>query len=214
MLDRLRSRRPSHTTVVAYLALFLAVGGGTAFAIVGNNQVKSESIIDGEVKTPDLGTNSVGSGKIKPEGVHNSDLANSSVGTGKVVDGSLSGADIDEGSLSGVNATTLDSFDSSIFLRDVIPITEETAHSSSAMKERFVNCGSGRKVVGGGAQVVQVDASDNPVLSTNQDVNLVLVDSAPVVTSTNQLWYARGVETDSVGANWYLYVTALCARTG
>lgn len=74
MLARLRPRRPSHTTVVAYLALFIAVGGGTAFAVVAANQVNSESIINKEVK--------------------NADLAPNSVGPGKVIDGSLTGDDL------------------------------------------------------------------------------------------------------------------------
>ena len=63
-MARFPVRRPSHTTVVAYLALFVAVGGGTAFAVVGANQVNSASIIDGQVKNQDLAPNSVGTGKV------------------------------------------------------------------------------------------------------------------------------------------------------
>jgi hypothetical protein len=70
MLARLRSHRPSHTTIVAYLALFLAVGGTTyAAATIGpgdikDNAVRSNHIKDGEVKNQDLGANSIGSGKV------------------------------------------------------------------------------------------------------------------------------------------------------
>jgi hypothetical protein len=83
MLDQLRSRL-TYANVVATLALFLAVGGGTAFAVVAANQVDSNSIINGQVKKPDIGANSVG--------------------TGKVIDNSLKGADIDEATLVQVGA--------------------------------------------------------------------------------------------------------------
>jgi hypothetical protein len=85
MLARFRPRRPSHGTVVAYLALFVALGGTTyAAATIGSNSIKNNAVLsrhikDGEVKNPDLGANSVGGGK--------------------VIDNSLTGADIDQASL-------------------------------------------------------------------------------------------------------------------
>jgi hypothetical protein len=60
MLARFRSHRPSHGTVVAYLALFVALGGTTyAAATVGagnikNNAVRSRHIKDGQVNREDL----------------------------------------------------------------------------------------------------------------------------------------------------------------
>ena len=60
MYSRLRSRVPSHTTVVAYLALFLAVGGGTtAVALQGRNTVNSADIINQEVKSNDIQENGI-----------------------------------------------------------------------------------------------------------------------------------------------------------
>jgi hypothetical protein len=81
MLARLRSRRPSHTTIVAYLALFIAVGGGTAFAVVGANQVNSASIIDGQVKNADIGANQIGPGKIVDNSLTGTDINASTLGT-------------------------------------------------------------------------------------------------------------------------------------
>jgi hypothetical protein len=75
MLIRLRPRRPNHATVVAYLALFVALGGTTyAAATIGpsnikNDAVRSRHIKDGAVKNPDLGLNSVGTAKIRPGAV-------------------------------------------------------------------------------------------------------------------------------------------------
>jgi hypothetical protein len=72
--DHLRSN------VIGYVAVFIALSG-TAYAIdgplPGQNQVGSEDIIDGEVKTSDLGGNSVATGKIANGQVQSADLADS-----------------------------------------------------------------------------------------------------------------------------------------
>jgi hypothetical protein len=65
--------------VVAYVALFLVVAGGSAGALPGRNQVDSGDIRKGQVK--------------------GGDLAASAVSSPKVRDDSLTGIDIDEGSL-------------------------------------------------------------------------------------------------------------------
>jgi hypothetical protein len=70
-------RISSHLTyanVVASLALFLALTGGTAVALSGTNTVFSDDIVDGQVKKPDI--------------------ADGSVGSGKLIDGSIASADI------------------------------------------------------------------------------------------------------------------------
>ena len=131
MRRKLRPRL-TYANVASSIALFVAVGGGTAFAVVAANQVNSDSIIDGQVKKEDLakdsvGTakviddsltsddvkdgevrnedlaqDSVGTGKIKLGGVGNSDLAPDSIGAGKVVNNSLGGDDILESTLGTV----------------------------------------------------------------------------------------------------------------
>jgi hypothetical protein len=63
MLSKLRPH--SAYDVMAALALFLVVTGGTAFAVVSANQVNSASIIDHEVKKPDLASNSVVTVKVQ-----------------------------------------------------------------------------------------------------------------------------------------------------
>ena len=57
---RRRIRAPGHATVVAYLALFIALGG-TAYAV---NTVRSEDIVDGQVRNADLAKGAVTSSKI------------------------------------------------------------------------------------------------------------------------------------------------------
>ena len=62
--------RPSHATIVAYAALFIALGGVSYAAVT-------------------LPRNSVGTAQIKPGAVKDSDLGKNAVTTAKVKDGSL-----------------------------------------------------------------------------------------------------------------------------
>src|SRR3954469_20308414 len=115
MLRKLR--RPSHSTVVAYLALFVALGGTGAYAAntIGSSDVIDESLLsqdvkNGEVKNPDLGTNSVTSSRIATGNVFNSDLAPDSVNGSKVSANSLTASDLGPDS---VSTSELDSTDHS-----------------------------------------------------------------------------------------------------
>jgi hypothetical protein len=80
MRKRFRIRRPSASMVVAMIALFVALAPA-AYA-THLHVVRSEDIVDGEVKNPDIGADAVGSGK--------------------VIDDSLMGVDIRESTLAGL----------------------------------------------------------------------------------------------------------------
>ena len=60
VLSRIRAYRPSHTTVVAYLALFVALGGSSyaAITITGKN-VKNSSLTGSDIKNSSLTTSDV-----------------------------------------------------------------------------------------------------------------------------------------------------------
>ena len=65
MLAKLRSFRPSHTTIVSYLALFIALGGSSYAAVtLKKNSVRSTHIKNGQVMRPDLRANAVTSPKV------------------------------------------------------------------------------------------------------------------------------------------------------
>jgi hypothetical protein len=81
MRQKLRLRRPTHATIVAYLALFVAVATGGAYAA---NTIRSSDIVDGEVRNPDLANLSVTTPK----------LASNAVTSTKVLNNSLAGADL------------------------------------------------------------------------------------------------------------------------
>src|SRR3954451_23653124 len=82
------------SNIVGYIALFLFAMGGSAYALdgplPGQNQVGSEDIINGEVKTGDIGTSEVKANNVAPD----------SLGGGKIVDRSVKNADLGLGASS------------------------------------------------------------------------------------------------------------------
>ncbi len=76
-------RRPSPGTVIAVVALFVALGG-TAEALHGHNSVKSDDIANGAVKGKDIAANAVKSGKIKKSEVKGSDIGAGAVGSAEL----------------------------------------------------------------------------------------------------------------------------------
>lgn len=66
---------PRPTSVIAVLALFLAVAGGSAIALKGRNSVDSGDLRRGSVKTSDLARSAVNSRKIRDGQVRARDLA-------------------------------------------------------------------------------------------------------------------------------------------
>jgi len=103
-------RRLTYANVISSLCLFLILAGGAAYAA---DTVFSEDIVDGEVKTADIGNNQVLSADVRDDTINNgglsaADLGPDSVGSSEV-DGSLSGADINDGTLTSgdVAADTL-----------------------------------------------------------------------------------------------------------
>jgi hypothetical protein len=83
-------RRPSHSTIVAYLALFIALGAGGAYAAdtIGSSDVIDESLLSRDIKNGQ---------------VRGGDIALDSIGSARVINGSLSGADIGPDSILGTN---------------------------------------------------------------------------------------------------------------
>lgn len=94
------------SNVVAYIALVLALSG-TATALQGKNTVFSDDIAKRQVKKPDVGANAVGTGKMLDGHVSNVDLGEGAIGAAHVLDGNLTGAHVDNDSLTGAEITGL-----------------------------------------------------------------------------------------------------------
>jgi len=98
--DKRVGRRPSHQTVVSYLALFLVLVGGTAYAAA---TINSGDVINGSLKSVDLKCNA----GVKGADVPRNNLRPADFGSGArasirgsdVADNTLGGAAVDEGSV-------------------------------------------------------------------------------------------------------------------
>ena len=74
-----KRRRPSPSSVIACLALFFAVAGGSAIALQGRNTVDSGDIKPKAVKTSDIANNAVTTRKLKNNHVRTADIQNGQV---------------------------------------------------------------------------------------------------------------------------------------
>jgi hypothetical protein len=95
-VGRFAGRRLSYANVTATVALFLALGTGTAYAA---NTVFSTDIVDGQVLTQDIGDAAVTSTQVKDAAIRGVDVATNTLTTADIA-----GADLKTGhiSLSGV----------------------------------------------------------------------------------------------------------------
>jgi hypothetical protein len=109
-------RRPSHATVIAYLALFVAIASGTAIAAkkigpsglkknavttkkVANAAITTAKLKDDAVKGTKIDNRAVGEAQIEADAVTASKLAPNSVGTNKIRDDAVESAKLANGAV-------------------------------------------------------------------------------------------------------------------
>ena len=90
---RIRGRL-TYANVIATLALFLVLTGGTAAALKGSNTVFSDDIVNDQVSSADVRDDSLNGG-----GLTAADLRPASVGGPEIKDNAIKGIDVDESTL-------------------------------------------------------------------------------------------------------------------
>jgi hypothetical protein len=105
ILDHLRSN------VIGYLALFLTLTMGTAYATHqgGANTISSADIINGEVKNADVGANAVTGDKVLNRSISFGDLAGDSIFSGHIATGNVQSIDVRNDDLTGVDVANTSS---------------------------------------------------------------------------------------------------------
>jgi hypothetical protein len=108
MFRKLRPR--SVYDAFAVLALFVALGGTSAYAIdewnssnIQNETLLSEDIQNGTLQAQDYGIGSVSGARIQDNNVTTLDLADGAIFGNDIRDGELTGADVGDGSLTGAD---------------------------------------------------------------------------------------------------------------
>ena len=108
-----RIREHLRSNVVGYVAIFLFAVGGTAYAThpggantistgdIINGEVKSADVGDGEVRNSDLAADAVGSGKIQDRQVKNADLGLGASSSNTIADGGIQNVDVQNDTLTG-----------------------------------------------------------------------------------------------------------------
>lgn len=211
-------RRPkiSHGTLVAYLALFVALGGSSAYAAAS---IGSEDIIDGQVKNVDLGAESVGNSKISAGSVTstkifngtiaNADLAPDAVSGSKVAPNSLTGADIAEASIGRVPSAFRAPLEGHLIEWDtdqsaVSPTYPDTIVTANAL------CPEGTVAVGSGYDLDGVASGSGAVTPEPlaHTISVVLYDGGVEVSARTD----PGSDAEWAGQHLYLTAHAACAR--
>lgn len=92
-------KRITYANVMSSIAVFLVLGGATAYAAkkIGSNEIKGNSITTGKIKKQ-----AVTSSKIKNNAITTAKIANDAVTGEKVKDGSLTGSDLNLSSVGTV----------------------------------------------------------------------------------------------------------------
>ena len=191
-------RRPSPALVVASLALLLALGG-TSYATVLN-------VPDGSVTTAKIKNGAVTTPKLKNDAVTVDKLAANAVTAGQVKNGSLLKEDFKSGQVPAgppgpqgpPGPRGAPGPKGSPGVSGLQRIDAATSSSSSNSKAVVATCPSGKRVVGGGAQVTGSGANK---VSINQNFP----------DSSGDRWNANAVEVVATGASWQLQSYALCA---
>jgi hypothetical protein len=107
MTESRRSRAPGHTTVVAYLALLLAMAGGALAAVhlprnsVGTRQLRRNAVVTAKIRS-----NAVNGAKVADGTLTGADVQSDSLTGTQIRSGSLTGAEVRDGSLTATDIDT------------------------------------------------------------------------------------------------------------
>jgi hypothetical protein len=218
---KLMKRHLNPATVIACIALFVALGGAAVAAkTASKNSVKTASIANGAVTTAKIRNGAVTTGKLRngavtgqkiaPATIGSSQLANGSVRSGqlggqvvteaKIKNGAVTESKLGSGSVSsGKLAPTF----LAQLLRNVTYVTETSINDSETEKSVTATCPSGKEVVGGGARI-----------NSPSSVAVAVSASYPLVSSSNGRigWIASGHETPTEPGNWQVVAYAICAE--
>lgn len=194
-MSKVRVRRPSPALVVASLALGVALTG-TSYATVLN-------VPDGSVTTAKIKNGAVTTPKLKNDAVNIDKLAANAVTAAQVKNGSLLKEDFKSGQLPAgppgpQGPRGVPGPKGAPGVSGLQRVDAATSSSSANSKAVVATCPSGKRVVGGGAQVTGSGSNKVSITQSFPDSN-------------GDRWNGNAVEVVATGASWQLYAYALCA---
>lgn len=226
MLHRMR-KNLTYANVMSSLTFFLVLAGGSAYAA---NSIRSEDIVNGQVKNADIGTEAVGnskihygsvtSSKILNGGIGGIDLAGDSVTGGKVAPDSLTGDDVEEGSLGKVPAAVEADMAGKAAVQGMEVLWKLKVPNGQVSKESTVDidCPAGKRPIGGGgwgySSAIQGPTNDDVAITKSAPSGNIYSDGDHFGHGVPTGWTvtARGME-DPWNAAIYVGVWVTCAKT-
>jgi hypothetical protein len=148
-------KRLTYANVMSTVAVFLILGGATAFAAskIGAGQLKKNAVTSAKIKN-----NAVTASKIKDAAVTNTKIADGSVTNGKLADGSVTSTKLADNSVTSTkivdNAVTSAKIAAgSVTASKLGPITVQTEAAPVAKESAAsvnVDCPAGQRAISGG----------------------------------------------------------------
>lgn len=207
-------KRLTYANVMSTIAVFLVIGGATAFAALGKNSVGSKQ----------LKKNAVVTAKVKNEAIVSGKIANNAVSTTKIADGAVNGAKVLDGSLTGsdINVSTLGTVPSATKATTATKATEATqatklshvtvvkvdftvATGAGSNTTETASCPAGTQAIGGGAR--NDPSSNNGAIITSRPVSGF--SGAPATGESFDGWRASITNTAAGVLNSSVW--AICA---
>ena len=206
--DQRPRRRLSYSNVVATMAVFLAIGGGAAFAAstLPANSVNSKTVKDNKLKSVDLKDGkAVSTDDVIDASLTGTDVADASLTGDDVANGSLTGTDVTDNSLTGddVDESTLGQVPDAAKLQG----KSATQFLSSSVYKRESAVAAGQQL-GDGTFVAAQACDPGDVLLSGGPANInatsTLLESFPSPGSTNS-WSAR-INKNNQTDNWSVVI--------
>lgn len=207
----------TYANVISTLCLVLILGGGAAYAA---NTVFSTDIVDGEVKSADIGTNEVRSSDVRddtrsnggltsadiaPDEIKNSDIGTFAVDSDQIALNAITGNKINEAAV-GTTALGFQAVQPLDLGDGTVPSKMYTKQNSTAAdtttsKELTVSC-DGTDEVGGGGYVI----SNGPA-----GANVPTVSAQRTYAVNSNSWLVRAA-AENGAPTWQLTVIADCVK--
>ena len=206
--DQRPRRRLSYANVVATMAVFLAIGGGAAFAAstLPANSVNSKTVKDNKLKSVDLKDGkAVSTDDVIDASLTGTDVADASLTGDDVANGSLTGTDVTDNSLTGddVDESTLGQVPDAAKLQG--KSATQFLSSSVYKRESAVDAG---QMIGDGTFVKGQNCDPGDVLLSGGPANInatsTLLESFPSPGTTNG-WSAR-INKNNQTDNWSVVI--------
>ncbi|HEX8101122.1 MAG TPA: hypothetical protein VF533_00780 [Solirubrobacteraceae bacterium] len=220
-----RFRRPGHATVVAYLALFVALGGTGAYAAntIGSADVVDESLLsrdikNAEVKSADINTYAVGNSELAPDAVGTGKIAAGAVGNTDLGVDAVTGAKVAPNTLTGTDiaSNTLTGVDIDEYALGIVPaaakapiegfhyeVEDSPTFDSTSPKTAEAACPDGERAIGGGASTYG---------ENGEFVPLAIHRNGPWGYYSNYRWVVEAYETTATSARWEVTAWVICGR--